>query len=261
MEVGPAAKEASVENDPPASVNADPVAAPIPSEQVTENELPVSTISETEQDTEDSDVEATLSSTEEVSANLSPAVSEARSSTTNEADSEIPEEQELEGAAEVVTEQKPSATVGEPVSSSMPGGNGSTPQAGNNGKDPKSAFEWNCLGNVYLKAGSYDEAISAYTNAIDLAPKVGWPYRNLASAYFYKGMTAVAIPLYKRSIELLNNNTEKAASLNKLGDAYRQMGDYQNAMVAYQKADDLSAGINSLLNKARMLVSANSGQD
>ena len=126
---------------------------------------------------------------------------------------------------------------------------------GNNGHDSKSAFEWNCLGNVYLKAGSYDEAVSAYTKAIELAPKVGWPYRNLASAYFYKGMTAVAIPLFKRSIELLSNSTEKASSLNKLGDAYRQLGDYQNAMVSYQKADDLSAGINSLLNKARMLVS------
>ena len=96
--------------------------------------------------------------------------------------------------------------------------------------------------------------------AIEQAPRVGWPYRNMATAYFYKGLTAVAIPLFKRSIELLNNNAEKAASFNKLGDAYRQLGDYQNAMVSYQKADDLNTGINNVLQKARMLVTS-SGQD
>jgi hypothetical protein len=160
-------------------------------------------------------------------------------------------EPEMEPVLTTTADKSPEILPGEQVSAS---------DNGKNGNENKSAFEWNCLGNVYLKAGSYDEAISAYTRAIEMAPKVGWPYRNLASAYFYKGMTAVAIPLYKRSIDLLSNNAEKAASLNKLGDAYRQLGDYQNAMVAYQKADDLTAGINSLLNRARMLVS-NSGQD
>ena len=166
-----------------------------------------------------------------------------------EMDTEVPE----------MEAQEPTNPSGKPPEA-LPEQQASNPGNGKSNQDKKSAFEWNCLGNVYLKAGSYDEAITAYTRAIEMAPKVGWPYRNLASAYFYKGMTAVAIPLYKRSIDLLNNNTEKAASLNKLGDAYRQMGDYQNAMAAYQKADDLTAGINSLLTRARMLVS-NSGQD
>jgi tetratricopeptide (TPR) repeat protein len=166
---------------------------------------------------------------------------------------------EIELEAQVsVAKPLPPVTDGFPET--PPEGEKSATKNGTNGQEAKSAFEWNCLGNVYLKAGSYDEAISAYTKAIEMAPKVGWPYRNLASAYFYKGMTAVAIPLYKRSIDLLSNNAEKAASLNKLGDAYRQLGDYQNAMTAYQKADDLNAGINSLLTRARMLVS-NGGQD
>ena len=55
----------------------------------------------------------------------------------------------------------------------------------------KSAFEWNGVGNAYLKAGSYDEAISAYTRAIEVSPTIHWPYiHNLALAHYQKGRYA-----------------------------------------------------------------------
>ena len=55
-------------------------------------------------------------------------------------------------------------------------------------QDEKSASEWNGIGNTHLKAGSYDEAITAYTKAIEQADSVYWPYiHNLALAHYQKG--------------------------------------------------------------------------
>jgi tetratricopeptide (TPR) repeat protein len=107
--------------------------------------------------------------------------------------------------------------------------------------DENSFHAWSDLGDIYLKTASYDEAIQAYSKAIELAPNFGWPYRNLASAFISTGRFAEAVPLLKKSIDLLNSSTEKAISFNKLGDAYRNLSDYQAALDAYQQADALSA--------------------
>lgn len=54
--------------------------------------------------------------------------------------------------------------------------------------DRKTSSEWNELGNKFLRTGSYNDAINAFTKAIELAPDLNWPYiRNLASAHYHKG--------------------------------------------------------------------------
>ncbi len=54
--------------------------------------------------------------------------------------------------------------------------------------DLKTAAEWNEYGNTHLKAGAYDDAIVAYTKAIELAPDACWPYiQNLANVHYQKG--------------------------------------------------------------------------
>ncbi len=54
--------------------------------------------------------------------------------------------------------------------------------------DLKTAAEWNEHGNTHLKAGAYNDAIVAYTKAIELAPDAGWPYiQNLAHVHYQKG--------------------------------------------------------------------------
>src|SRR5688572_21481731 len=106
---------------------------------------------------------------------------------------------------------------------------------------PMTGFDiWNELGNTYFKAGAYDEAIDAYNKAIGLNPKFGWSYSNLALAYTRKGRLSEAIPLYQKSIELLGDKADKAISWNRLGDAYRQLNEYDNAAAAYETADGLS---------------------
>jgi ParB family chromosome partitioning protein len=99
---------------------------------------------------------------------------------------------------------------------------------------------WNELGNTYFKTGAYDQAIDAYSKAIELNPKFGWSYSNLALAYTHTGKLSEAISLYQKSIELLSDKLDKAISWNRLGDAYRQLNEYDNAAAAYETADKLN---------------------
>jgi tetratricopeptide (TPR) repeat protein len=108
--------------------------------------------------------------------------------------------------------------------------------------ETKSAQVWNELGNVYLNSGSYDEAITAYGKAIGLERHYAWPYSNLALAYVQKGLLAEAILLYQRSIELFTLDKDKALTWNRLGNVYRRLNDYNNAIAAYQTADELDPG-------------------
>ncbi len=123
--------------------------------------------------------------------------------------------------------------------------------------EPRTALEWNEQGNIHLKAGACDRAIAAYIKAIELSPKFGWPYSNLGLAYSHKGKYLDAIPLYRKSIELLKTNKEKAISWNRMGDAYRRLNDHDNAVFAYQKAVELDSGTHSLLKRVRMSLLGN----
>jgi len=105
--------------------------------------------------------------------------------------------------------------------------------------DTQNAHVWNELGNVYLNSGSCDDAIAAYGKAIELDRQFAWPYSNLALAYVQKSRFAEAILLYQRSIELFALDKDKAVTWNRLGNVYRRLNDYANAIAAYQTADDL----------------------
>jgi tetratricopeptide (TPR) repeat protein len=105
--------------------------------------------------------------------------------------------------------------------------------------DTKNAHVWNELGNVYFNTGAFDDSIAAYTKAIELDRWFAWPYSNLALAYMQKGRFAEAILLYQRSIELFTSDKDKAISWNRLGNVYRRLNDYDNAIASYQRADEL----------------------
>jgi len=119
---------------------------------------------------------------------------------------------------------------------------------------PKNAYEWNELGNIYLKIGSNDKAVEAFTKAIKLDPCFGWAYSNLALAHNHSKKFKESIPLYKKSIELLDTDKGKAISFNRLGDVYRHMNDQENAMKAYQMASDLDGNTIPILARARMVL-------
>ncbi len=117
--------------------------------------------------------------------------------------------------------------------------------------DTKNAHVWNELGNVYYNTGAFDDAIIAYSKAIELDRWFAWPYSNLALAYVQKGRFAEAILLYQRSVELFANEKDKAISWNRLGNVYRRLNEYDNAIAAYQRADELDPDNTTLSLQSR----------
>jgi tetratricopeptide (TPR) repeat protein len=125
--------------------------------------------------------------------------------------------------------------------------------------DTKNAHVWNELGNVYFNTGAYEEAISAYSKAIELDDWFAWPYSNLALVYVQKEKYAEAILLYQRSIELFASDQDKAITWNRLGNVYRRLNDYDNAIACYQRADELDPNnaTRSLRSRFSLLGSLN----
>jgi tetratricopeptide (TPR) repeat protein len=126
-----------------------------------------------------------------------------------------------------------------------------------NEMDSKNANVWNELGNVYFNAGSYDDAIAAYSKAIELDTQFAWPYTNLASSYVHKERLADAILMYERGIELFSDVKDKAVAWNQLGNVYRQMNDYGNAIAAYQRADELDPRNIAITQQSRFSLLGN----
>lgn len=98
---------------------------------------------------------------------------------------------------------------------------------------------WNKKGNIHFQNREYDQAISAYNKAIELNSAFGWPYVNLAYTYLNLGKYPEATLLYQKSASLLTKSEEKAAVWNNLGNIYRHLNEYENALAAYQTADEL----------------------
>jgi tetratricopeptide (TPR) repeat protein len=117
--------------------------------------------------------------------------------------------------------------------------------------DSKNAHVWNELGNVYFNTGAHDDAVTAYSKAIELDRWFAWPYSNLALTYVQKGRFVEAILLYQRSIELFASEKDKAISWNRLGNVYRRINDYENAIAAYQRADELDPDNTTLSLQSR----------
>jgi tetratricopeptide (TPR) repeat protein len=92
-----------------------------------------------------------------------------------------------------------------------------------------------------MRLGSYEEAVSAYGKAIELAPEFSMAYNNLGHAYFSKGDYEGAIPLLKKSIDLSNSAQEQAIAWKRLGDAFQKQGNYDKALYAYKRGDELDA--------------------
>jgi tetratricopeptide (TPR) repeat protein len=117
---------------------------------------------------------------------------------------------------------------------------------------PQSPYEWNQLGNSFTNSRKFAQAIGAYKKSIELDPRFGQPYSNLGSVLYQIGKYQSAVILLQKSLEYLDSPEEIALSWNRLGDVYRRMRDYGNALAAYQKASQLSPDTNPVLMRARL---------
>ncbi len=138
------------------------------------------------------------------------------------------------------------------------------PAAGNGGgakgsltatREASVAAQWTERGNACFRGGALNEAVEAYKEAIRLDPAFGVPYSNLALTYLTQGQFAEAIVSYRKSVELLDSNKDKALSWNGLGNAYRCLNDYVSAVNAYQTAAGLDPETNGIRERAEDFLS------
>jgi tetratricopeptide (TPR) repeat protein len=105
--------------------------------------------------------------------------------------------------------------------------------------DPKNSQAWNKLGELHSNSGANEAASRTCQKAVASDQDPSNSYAKQASINIQKGCHAEAIPLLQKAIELSDNAADAACQWNHLGDAYRQLGDYEQAMHSYRNADAL----------------------
>ena len=92
------------------------------------------------------------------------------------------------------------------------------------------------MGWDYMTHDKYDEAIGAFSKAIDLDPRNFSAYDNRGNAYFFKGDYENAILDYKKAIGIDANNSP---TYDFLARCYYKIGEFDKAWESVKKAGEL----------------------
>ena len=99
------------------------------------------------------------------------------------------------------------------------------------------AYGHNGLGNVYADLQQlYPNAVEEYKKVIELDPKGAYAYSNLGNVYFNQERYTDAIEEYKKAVEL---DLGDVATYNNLGWAYYRQANYPEAIEQYKKAIEI----------------------
>src|SRR4030067_1112116 len=88
-------------------------------------------------------------------------------------------------------------------------------------------------GNEYYNQGQYDEAITEYSEAIELEPTNSEYYYNRGNAYLKKGQLQIAVADYDKAIML---DPEFVMAYNNRGQAYAGQMQFDTAIADFSKA-------------------------
>ena len=108
--------------------------------------------------------------------------------------------------------------------------------------DPTYAEPYKSLGDLYLTAPRrlFEEAVKAYSKAIEVRPFYAEAHVGLGDALAAKGEVDKAIASYQRGIEHNPMNAKAYVGLGKI--YYGEKGLYYESVTAYKKAIDLDPG-------------------
>jgi tetratricopeptide (TPR) repeat protein len=102
--------------------------------------------------------------------------------------------------------------------------------------DPKYAMAYYNRGNAYRALGKREQTITDYSKAIELDPKYVYAYNNLGAVYRSLGKNEQAIADFNKAIEL---NPKDAYAYSNRGNAHRALGKNEQAIADFNKAIEL----------------------
>ncbi|HEX8843100.1 MAG TPA: tetratricopeptide repeat protein [Pyrinomonadaceae bacterium] len=123
------------------------------------------------------------------------------------------------------------------------------------GRNPSALF---LLGRMLVVQRNYDEAEQKLKQTIEISPRSFAPYYVLGSAYLRTDRYEDAEKIYTRSIDVAGAGERKqlagAFGLEGVGDGYMKMGRANDALRAYQRAQQLdpaNTGLQAKISRAR----------
>jgi tetratricopeptide (TPR) repeat protein len=105
--------------------------------------------------------------------------------------------------------------------------------------NPQNADLWFELGSLHLKRQDHGESISAFQKAISIDPHYSEAHIQLAITLFQIGDYESAALAYEEGIPLVEDDSIRVGLLNRLGDAYLQMKDYEKSITVYEQSAQL----------------------
>ncbi|MDA8156060.1 MAG: tetratricopeptide repeat protein [Actinomycetota bacterium] len=113
-------------------------------------------------------------------------------------------------------------------------------------QDSKNVVAWRKLGNSYMDAGRYNEAISAFSHVVELTPDNLNVAVDMGTCYRYAGMPDRAVQIYRKvlSVDPANRHAMKnlgivlAYDLKKNSEA---AADFEKYLAAYPDDPDADA--------------------
>jgi len=125
-------------------------------------------------------------------------------------------------------------------------------------KDPKNVNAWIELGNLMMDTKRYNEAIEAYTKALELDPKNVNVRVDLGTCYRYAGKSDLAVREYKKALEYdpnhINGHKNMAVVLTyDLKDYKQALKEFEKVLVLEPNGPD-TAAVRTEIEKLKTMV-------
>ncbi len=119
--------------------------------------------------------------------------------------------------------------------------------------DPRNGEAYNNIATLYHEQGNFDEAIHWYKEALQRYPNYDEIYLNLGDAHFQKGEHEASARMFVKALKI---DGSRGSNWSNYGLVLQEAGRLDDAKRAYEKAISLSPGLSEPYNNLGNVLSA-----